>query len=237
MTKPRLSLIHSRVHPSSHHMVDVFADLHVHVHWNDKAPPQAPPLQGLHMVLATHIGTICSGKSSIVSFWSGKPNLMVRPLYRRHPLAVPMLPLLLTPLHLSRFEVDEESIQRVLCEKHVMEALEEVTTPERFISEVELDDLLAKHKPEFVPVAGREAEGPLPPQEAVSGVVQRRLSNGVTLSYKVTTNEPGVATARMCGSGGRAAEPRSGKGVGAMQVGMRTSTLCCSRLCQSTLCP
>jgi hypothetical protein len=213
-------------------MVDVFADLHVHVHWNDKAPP----LQGLHMVLATLSGTVCSGKSSILSLWSGEPDLIVRPLYRRHPLAVPMLPLLLTPLHLSRFEVDEESIQRVLCEKHVMEALEEVTTPERFISEEELDDLLAKHKPEFVPVAGREAEGSLPPQEAVSGVVQRRLSNGVTLSYKVTTNEPGVATARMCGSGGRAAEPRSGKGVGAMQVGMRTSALCSSRLCGAALC-
>jgi hypothetical protein len=122
-----------------------------------------------------------------------------------------------------RFEVDEESIQCVLREKHDMEPLEEVTTPERFISEEELNALLTKHKPEFVPVVGREAEGPLPKQDVVSGVVQRRLSNGVTLSYKVTTNEPGVATARMCGSGGRAAEPKSGKGVGAMQVGMRTS--------------
>ena len=118
--------------------------------------------------------------------------------------------------------MDEAAIQRVLSEKHDMAPLPEVTVPERFISEDELATLLATHEPEFVPVAGREDEGPLPPAEAASGVVQRRLSNGVTLNYKQTTNEPGSATARVCGSGGRAAEPRSGHGVGAMQVGMRT---------------
>jgi hypothetical protein len=44
-----------------------------------------------------------------------------------------------------------------------MEHLEEVPTPERLVSEMELNELLEQHKPEFVPVVGHEAEGPLPP--------------------------------------------------------------------------
>lgn len=109
----------------------------------------------------------------------------------------------------------------MLTQQHDMAPLSEVTVPDRLIPLPELDALLTEHSPEFVPVLGREDEGPLPAAEASSGVVQRRLSNGVTLNYKVSANEPGSASARLCCSGGRAAEPRSGPGVGAMQVGMR----------------
>ena len=38
---------------------------------------------------------------------------------------------------------------------------------------------------------------------------------------QVSKNEPNSASARLCASGGRAAEPQAGHGVGAMQVGMR----------------
>ena len=55
----------------------------------------------------------------------------------------------------------------------------------RLIPLDEIDRLVAEHKPEFVPVPGRESEGPKPPAEETSGVVQRRLSNGVALNYKV----------------------------------------------------
>jgi hypothetical protein len=67
-----------------------------------------------------------------------------------------------------RFGAAEESIQSALCEEHDMEHLEEVPTPERLFSEMELNELLEQHKPEFVPVVGREAEGPLPPRSLCS---------------------------------------------------------------------
>jgi hypothetical protein len=117
--------------------------------------------------------------------------------------------------------VDEAAIQRVLCEVHSMSALAEVSVPESLIPAATLEELLASQRPSFVPVVGREEEGPKPPAETTCGVVQRRLSNGVMLNYMVTGNEPGSATARVCCSGGRAAEPRGGSGVGAMLVGLR----------------
>ena len=122
-----------------------------------------------------------------------------------------------------RYAVNEIDIQRVLSEQHgtEIEPLPEVSVPERLIPEEKLDSLVTQYSPEFVPVLGRESEGPKPPAEPALGVVQRRLSNGVTLNYLLCDNEPGSASARLCASGGRAAEPQAGPGVGAMQVGIR----------------
>ena len=39
-----------------------------------------------------------------------------------------------------------------------------------------------------------------------TGVVQLKLSNGITINYRHTTNEPQAAMIRMVANGGRAAE-------------------------------
>lgn len=109
-----------------------------------------------------------------------------------------------------------------------MTPLEDVVGPANLITPTQARELIAIHKPEFVPVLGRESEGPMPPADTAVGVVQRRLSNGCTLNYKVSDNDPSSAGMRICMSGGRAAEVISGAGpagVAAMQVGLRTSTL------------
>lgn len=114
----------------------------------------------------------------------------------------------------------------MLSEVHQLPPVEDVKAPETLVAEDDLQVLLAEHKPQFVPVLGREDEGTHPPPDAAAGVVQRRLSNGCTLNYKVSDNDPSSAGMRLCMSGGRAAEVTSGagpSGVGAMQIGLRTS--------------
>lgn len=109
-----------------------------------------------------------------------------------------------------------------------MTPLQDVVGPDNLISAEEVQELMEIHKPEFVPVLGREDEGAEPPADSAVGVVQRRLSNGCTLNYKVSDNDPSSAGMRICMSGGRAAEVTSGagpSGVAAMQVGLRTSAL------------
>lgn len=125
-----------------------------------------------------------------------------------------------------RFDITEAAIQGVMSEVHDLPPVEDAKAPETLIAEEDLQALLAEHKPQFVPVLGREDEGTHPPPDAAAGVVQRRLSNGCTLNYKVSDNDPASAGMRLCMSGGRAAEVTSGAGpagVGAMQIGLRTS--------------
>lgn len=127
---------------------------------------------------------------------------------------------------LCRFDISEAKIQGVLGEKHEMTPLDDVVAPASLVTREQTAALVSKHKPQFVPVLGREAEGPKPPADTAVGVVQRRLSNGCTLNYKVSDNDPSSAGMRICMSGGRAAEVPSGAGpagVAAMQVGLRTS--------------
>lgn len=130
-----------------------------------------------------------------------------------------------------RFDITEAAIQGVLSEVHDLPPVQDVKAPETLLAAADLQALLEEHKPQFVPVRGREAEGTHPPPDAAAGVVQRRLSNGCTLNYKVSDNDPSSAGMRLCMSGGRAAEVTQGAGpagVGAMQIGLRTSTPCLS---------
>jgi hypothetical protein len=128
-----------------------------------------------------------------------------------------------------RFDITEAMIQEVLSKQHEMTPLKDSVTPTELITKEQVQELMAIHNPHFVPVLGREDEGPTPPADPTVGVVQRRLSNGCTLNYKVSDNDPNSAGMRICMSGGRAAEVTSGAGpagVAAMQVGLRTSTAC-----------
>lgn len=128
--------------------------------------------------------------------------------------------------YMRRFDISEATIQAVMSEVHDLPPVEDVKAPETLISAEDLQRMLEEHKPQFVPVRGREAEGATPPPDVAAGVVQRRLSNGCTLNYKVSDNDPSSAGMRLCMSGGRAAEVTEGAGpagVGAMQIGLRTS--------------
>lgn len=61
-----------------------------------------------------------------------------------------------------------------------------------------------------------------PPPDPHSGVVQRRLSNGIAVNYRVTDNEPRAGLLRLIANGGRIAErPGSGQ-FGRVVVGTRT---------------
>ena len=57
-----------------------------------------------------------------------------------------------------------------------------------------------------------------------AGIVQRRLSNGMSLNYWLTDNEPRAALIRVVASGGRAADGLGSgpAGCGAVSVGTRT---------------
>lgn len=139
-------------------------------------------------------------------------------------------------LAVRRFDCKDSDIQSALMQQYEMEPLEDVVVPDTFITDSELTSLLEQHTPTFVALPYCEAAGPMPPPEASTGVVQRRLSNGVRLNYKVTDNDPRSAMLRLCASGGRAAEPTSGAGpagVGAMQAAMRTGAPLSLFGCQS----
>lgn len=99
-------------------------------------------------------------------------------------------------------------------------ATEDVELPDRLISAEQLDALVEERKPEFVPVMpGGDV---YPPPDPHSGVVQRRLSNGIAVNYRVTDNEPRAGLLRLIANGGRIAErPGSGQ-FGRVVVGTRT---------------
>mgnify|MGYP001806784600 CR=1 FL=1 len=61
-----------------------------------------------------------------------------------------------------------------------------------------------------------------PPPDPHSGIVQRRLSNGIAINYRYTDNEPRSGLLRLIANGGRIAE-RPGVGdFGRVVVGTRT---------------
>ena len=45
-----------------------------------------------------------------------------------------------------------------------------------------------------------------PPADPVTGVMQRRLSNGIKINFKQSDNEPRAAMLRIVAAGGRACE-------------------------------
>ena len=51
------------------------------------------------------------------------------------------------------------------------------------------------------------SQGPSrPPPDAATGVLQRRMSNGIKLNFKQSDNEPRAAMLRIVAAGGRACE-------------------------------
>ena len=128
------------------------------------------------------------------------------------------------PEGLVRFELTAEEIEAALAEPSLeVEAPEDIDVPDALVPPERVAELLAARKPHFVPVPGREAEGPFPPADPETGIVQRRLSNGVRVNYCSTDNEPRAAMLRLVAPGGRAreAEGVGPAGAGAVAVGTR----------------
>jgi len=125
------------------------------------------------------------------------------------------------------FEITSEQIAAVLAApQEDLEMLEDIHVPEHLIDPERVEQLVVEREPAFVSMADSGEVGPLPPPDPETGVVQRRLSNGMRINYRVTDNEPQAAMLRVIVEGGRAweaAEPdvESGKGAGAVAIGAR----------------
>lgn len=124
-----------------------------------------------------------------------------------------------------RFEIDEDDIREALSEKSLeVEALEDVDVPDSLIPPEKVEALMKTKQPKFVPLDNNSTitkPGPDPD----TGVVRRRLSNGITVNYRQTDNEPRGAMVRVVAPGGRALEQRGvvgPHGHGAIAVGTRT---------------
>lgn len=123
------------------------------------------------------------------------------------------------------FEIDENDIREAISEKGLeIEALEDVDVPDSLVSDEDARALMEQLKPAFVPVDpdGIECK---PSADPATGVVRRRLSNGITVNYRKTDNEPMGAMVRVVAAGGRALEERGvvgPHGHGAIAVGTRT---------------
>ena len=128
------------------------------------------------------------------------------------------------PEGLVRFELTAEEIEAALAEPSLeVEAPEDIDVPDALVPPERVAELLASRRPHFVPVPGREAEGAFPAADPETGIVQRRLSNGVRVNYCSTDNEPRAAMLRLVAPGGRAREREGAgpSGAGAVAVGTR----------------
>lgn len=86
-----------------------------------------------------------------------------------------------------------------------VEAKEEVDTPVFLMQSDRVQRMVAEHRPHFVPV--RPGGSATPAADPATGIVQRRLSNGVALNARVSDVEPQAALLRLSCVGGRVSEP------------------------------
>lgn len=124
-----------------------------------------------------------------------------------------------------RFEIDEEDIRQAISEQGLeVEALEDVDVPEFLVPDDHAMALMDKLNPTFVPVDPNSSDTK-PPADPETGVIRRKLSNGIVINYRKTDNEPMGAMVRVVAAGGRALEERGvvgPHGHGAIAVGTRT---------------
>ncbi|VAI90545.1 unnamed protein product [Triticum turgidum subsp. durum] len=93
----------------------------------------------------------------------------------------------------------------------------ELEVPKELITQSELEDLKVRHRPSFVPF---KEDGVVKVFDNETGITQRRLSNGISVNYKITQNEARVGVMRLIVGGGRATEDSESKG--SVIVGVRT---------------
>ncbi|KAL1833643.1 hypothetical protein ACET3Z_003294 [Daucus carota] len=94
----------------------------------------------------------------------------------------------------------------------------ELEVPKELISSKQLDELRLQREPSFISVSQDAGSSKVYDKE--TGITQRRLSNGIPVNYKITSNEAKGGVMRLIVGGGRAAETLEAKG--AVVLGVRT---------------
>ncbi|KAL0380284.1 UNVERIFIED_CONTAM: Stromal processing peptidase, chloroplastic [Sesamum angustifolium] len=102
--------------------------------------------------------------------------------------------------------------------KEPIEAEPELEIPKELISSEQLQELRLKRNPFFIPVDQEQKTTKVYDED--TGIVQRRLSNGIPVNYKISKSEANSGVMRLIVGGGRAAETAEAKG--AVIVGVRT---------------
>ncbi|KAL8110200.1 hypothetical protein AgCh_026060 [Apium graveolens] len=94
----------------------------------------------------------------------------------------------------------------------------ELEVPKELITSKQLDELRLQREPSFISVSQDVSSSKVYDKE--TGITQRRLSNGIPVNYKITSNEAKGGVMRLIVGGGRAAETLEAKG--AVVLGVRT---------------
>lgn len=120
----------------------------------------------------------------------------------------------------TEFKIEPEEILAAVEAglKEPIEAEPELEIPKELISSEQLEQLLLQRRPSFVPVD--QGKKMTTDYDKDTGIVQRRLSNGIPVNYKISKNEANCGVMRLIVGGGRAAETAESKG--AVIVGVRT---------------
>lgn len=118
------------------------------------------------------------------------------------------------------FQIFPEEITAAINEglKGPIEPEPELEVPKELISTSQLEHLWLQQKPSFVPIDKDGTVVKLVDKD--TGIVQRQLSNGIRINYKVSQNEAKGGVLRLVVSGGRAKETPDARG--AVIVGVRT---------------
>ncbi|GAB4841725.1 hypothetical protein Ancab_022447 [Ancistrocladus abbreviatus] len=99
-----------------------------------------------------------------------------------------------------------------------IEAEPELEVPKDLVTLLQLHELRVQHRPSFVPLDPETNVSKVYDKE--TGIIQRRLSNGISINYKISRNENQSGVMRLIVGGGRAME--SSEARGAVVVGVRT---------------
>ena len=102
-----------------------------------------------------------------------------------------------------------------------LEPVEDFEVPENLISNEIVEKMVSDLEPSFVPLENQKEVTSVP--DPVTGIVQKKLSNGVAVNYCKTDNEPQAAMIRIVASGGRGMEKpeAASNGLGAVALGTR----------------
>ncbi|KAL6517914.1 hypothetical protein OROMI_033615 [Orobanche minor] len=102
--------------------------------------------------------------------------------------------------------------------KEHIEAEPELEIPKELISSEQLQELRLQIRPSFIPVD--EENNCIKVYDEETGIIQRRLSNGIPVNYRISKSEANSGVMRLVVGGGRASESAESKG--AVIVGVRT---------------
>ncbi|GFP89439.1 probable zinc protease pqql, partial [Phtheirospermum japonicum] len=120
----------------------------------------------------------------------------------------------------TEFKIEPEEIVAAIEDglKEPIEAEPELEIPKELISSGQLQELRLQIHPSFIPVDNERKMIKIYDED--TGIIQRRLSNGIPVNYKISKSEANSGVMRLIVGGGRAAESPEAKG--AVIVGVRT---------------